>query len=213
MAAGVLVWVGHCGPAAHAQSTALDSPAITGFEDDTGIQGDRTTSDNLPTLFGTAGADLKVQVHRGNSVLGDTNTDADGAWGLALQHPLPDGLHSLTATAADDDGNVSDRSDSFTLIIDTTAPDRPVIVRFDDDTGLLNDNTTNDVTLTLTGRAEAQSYIEVFGNGANLGYTRTDDMGAWSFVTTELEDGYYRFTAAAQTWRATSADAPNSLPP
>ena len=70
MAAGVLVWVGHCGPAAHAQSTALDSPAITGFEDDTGIQGDRTTSDNLPTLFGTAGADLKVQVHRGNSVLG-----------------------------------------------------------------------------------------------------------------------------------------------
>ena len=140
---------------------------------------------------------MGVRAYRGNSVLGDTNSDADGAWSLALQHPLPDGPHSLTATAADDEGNVSDRSDPFTLTIDTTAPDKPVIVRFDDDTGLLNDNTTNDVTLTLTGRAEAQSDIEVFGDGASFGSASADETGAWSFVTTELEDGYYRFTAAA----------------
>ena len=197
MVVGVLVWVGRSGPPAHAQSNALESPSITGFEDDTGIQGDRITSDNLPTLFGTAGANLTVRTHRGNSVLGDTNSDEDGSWSLALQHPLPDGVHSLTATAVDDEGIVSDRSEPFALTIDTTAPDRPVIVRFDDDTGLLNDNTTNDTTLTLTGRAEAQSGVEVFGNGASLGSTTADGIGDWSFVTTELEDGYYRITAAA----------------
>ena len=195
--AGALVWVGRFGPHAHAQSTIPESPVITGFKDDTGIQADRITSDILPILFGTAGANLKVQAHRGNSVLGETNSDEEGSWSVALQHPLPDGLHSLTATAADEEGNLSARSDPLALTIDTTSPGRPVIVRFDDDTGLLNDNTTNDVTLTLTGLAEAQSEIEVFGDGASFGSASADEMGAWSFVTSELEDGYYRFTAAA----------------
>ena len=197
VAACSLALVGRCGPPAHAQSEAPDAPVITGFEDDTGIRGDGITRDSLPALFGTAGANLTTRLHKGNSVLGVTTSDEEGSWRLALQHPLADGEHSLTATAADDEGNVSDRSEPLVLTIDTAAPRRPVIVRFDDDTGLLNDNTTNDTTLTITGIAEAHSEIEVSGTDGSLGSSTTDGTGAWSFVTPELEDGYHRIVATA----------------
>ena len=198
MLAGALLVGGRCRLPAHAGSSDLDSPVITGFADDTGVEGDRITSDRLLTLFGTAGAGLKVEVYKGNSILGDTSSNEDGSWSLALQNQLSDGLHGFTATAADEnEGIVSDRSGVFAVTVDTTAPEKPIIVRFDDDSGLLNDNTTNDPTLTLTGRAEAQSTVEVFGNDASFGSTSTDDKGAWSYVTAELEDGYYSFTAAA----------------
>ena len=170
VAACATAWAGRCGSQAHAGSTAPERPVITGFAEDTGIQGDRITSDNTPTLAGRAERNVGVRVHRGNSVLGETNSDEDGSWRVAIEHPLPDGPHSLTAAAADEEGNVSDRSEPLALTIDTVAPARPVIFRFDEDTGLPNDNTTNDTTLTITGSAEAQSEIEVFVDGTSLGW-------------------------------------------
>ena len=131
-------------------------------------------------------------------MLGETNSGEDGSWELVIEHSLPDGTHSLTATAVDDEENVSDPSEPLALTIDTVAPGRPVIIRFDDDTGLQNDNTTNDTTLTITGNAEARSVVEVFGDGESLGPANADEMGEWSFVTAELEDGSYRITARAE---------------
>ena len=152
VAACVLFLSGRFGPHVHAQSTVPDRPVIAGFEDDTGIQGDRITSDDLPTLLGTAGPSLAVRVYRGATVVGDVNSGMDGTWSLGVGRSLSDGPYSFTATAADKEGNVSGRSKPFVLTIDTTPPDKPVIVRFDDDTGLPKDNTTKDTTLTLTGR-------------------------------------------------------------
>ena len=74
MLAGALLVGGRCRLPAHAGSSDLDSPVITGFADDTGVEGDRITSDRLLTLFGTAGAGLKVEVYKGNSILGDTSS-------------------------------------------------------------------------------------------------------------------------------------------
>ena len=59
VAACATAWAGRCGSQAHAGPTAPERPVITGFAEDTGIQGDRITSDNTPTLTGRAVRNLK----------------------------------------------------------------------------------------------------------------------------------------------------------
>jgi len=95
-----------------ADTTAPAAPTIT--------VGAGSTTDNTPTVGGTAEAGSTVRIYAGTTLLGTTTADATGAWSFTPSSPLADGEHTLTVTATDAAGNVSQIS-SLQLTIETTS--------------------------------------------------------------------------------------------
>ena len=132
------------------------APRVSGFAVDTGLAPDGVTSDNTPTLSGTAEALSTITVFMDEAPAGTTVVDENGNWAFTVS-TLADGMYAFTATATDAAGNTSDKSAALTLVIDTTAPAAPVIVAIADDAGTSGDGITNDPELIFTGTAEANS--------------------------------------------------------
>jgi VCBS repeat-containing protein len=130
-----------------------------------------------------------------NPVLLGTSTTASGTPSNVtktydLPSSLADGAYTLTMSRGDNNA-------SFTvtkaLVIDTTAPNAPVITTVTDDvapvTGPLTSGaTTNDTKLTMAGTAEAGSTVKVYDGGSLLG-TATMTGGNWSYTTSALSAG------------------------
>ena len=129
------------------------APTITSFSPDTGVVGDGITDPAILTLTGTAVANSTVNVYDGTTLLGTATANASGAWSFVTV-PLPDGLHSFTATDTVS-GVTSAASVAMSVTVDTVAPAAPTIASFSTDSGTVGDHITNDTTLTLTGTAEA----------------------------------------------------------
>ena len=81
-----------------------------------------TTSDNTPTISGTAEANSTVTVYRDGVSVGTTASDGSGAWSFTPGTSWADGTYSLTATATDAANNTSGPSNTVVLTIDTTPP-------------------------------------------------------------------------------------------
>ena len=143
------------------------APTITSFSPDTGVVGDGITDPAILTLTGTAVANSTVKVYDGATLLGTATANGSGAWSFATV-PLPDGLHSFTATDTVS-GVTSAASAAMSVTIDTVAPAAPTIASFSTDSGTVGDGITNDNTLTLTGTAEANATVKVFDGATLLG--------------------------------------------
>ena len=78
----------------------------------------------------------------GDVVIGTATADSNGNFSI-ITISLADGDYSLTATATDAAGNVSEKSAPLSIIIDAP-PDAPTITT----TSLV----TNDTTPTITGK-------------------------------------------------------------
>ncbi len=135
---------GNVSGASAATSVRVDTiaPAVPAFTSAGG-----TTTDNTPTLTGTAEAGATVTILNDTAVLGTAVAGSNGTFSFTPTTPLPDGPLSLTARATDAAGNASPTSAALGLTIDATAPAAPVLAAF---TG-----PTNDTTPTITGTAEA----------------------------------------------------------
>lgn len=160
------------------------------------------TNDNTPTLEGTTAANALVTIRDNGAVIGTTTADENGNWNYTPTTPLGEGFHALTATVTDAAGNVSNPTSAFELVVDTLPPAIPVITTVIDDqpdsSQLNNGQLTNDTQPTLNGTAEANATITIFDNGTEIGTTRADDDGNWSFTPDEaLDQGEHRFTVAA----------------
>src|SRR5206468_2826039 len=107
-------------------TTAPAAPKIGSFSTDTGVAGDRITSDNTVTLTGTAAAKSTVTVYDSTTQIGTVSADASGAWTYTTA-ALSDGKHSLTATDTVS-GATSAKSAALALTVDTHAPDAPVLI-------------------------------------------------------------------------------------
>ncbi|MGY2299949.1 Ig-like domain-containing protein, partial [Pseudomonas yamanorum] len=111
--------------------------------------------------------------------------------------------HSIIVVEKDPNGNESDPSDEFDLIVDITAPGKSAIESIFDDFGekqgiVESPGHTDDNTPTLSGTAEAGSTLEIFANGEKIGETEVDADGNWTFTPAEpLDDGDYEFTTEA----------------
>ncbi|MEP0708080.1 MAG: Ig-like domain-containing protein [Parvibaculum sp.] len=191
-------------------TAAPDAPAITGYSDDTGAAGDRLTADNTLTLTGTAEADAIIEIFDGATSLGTGTADDSGNWTFASAE-LADGEHDFTATATDAAGNTSAASSALAVTVDAEVPDAPAITGFSDDTGLPDDNLTNDTTVTLDGTAEAGATVEIFDGLTSLGTVTADGAGAWSFTTASLPEGAHEFTAVATNAAGTASPASSAL--
>ena len=177
-------------------TTAPAAPTITSFSTDSGVVGDGITNDNALTLTGTAEANSTVKVYDGATLLGSALASGTGAWSYTTA-VLPNGGHSLTATATDAAGNTGVASSALNVTIDTTAPAVPTITSFSTDSGVVGDGITNDNALTLTGTAEANSTVKVYDGATLLGSALASGTGAWSYTTAVLPNGGHSLTATA----------------
>ncbi len=92
-----------------------------------------------------------------------------------------------------------------------TTPDVPKIDAFSNDSGVAGDHITNDNTVTLTGKAAANSTIKVFDGTTQIGTATTNSSGAWSYTTAALKDGSHSLTAKATNASGTTSAASAAL--
>ncbi|WP_428944979.1 Ig-like domain-containing protein [Pantoea sp. FN060301] len=109
-------------------TTPPEPAIIQSLEDDVGtIQftspvAGNVTDDPAPTFTGTAEAGSLVTLYDNGILLATITADAEGNWSYTPTTNLLEGTHSVTATATDAAGNVSELSNSWSFILDITAP-------------------------------------------------------------------------------------------
>ena len=150
-----------------------------------------------------------MNVYDGTTLLGTATANASGAWSFVTA-PLPDGLHSFTATDTVS-GVTSAASAVMNVTIDTVAPAAPTIASFSTDSGAVGDHITNDATLTLTGTAEANATVKVYDGATLLGSAVANGSGAWSYTTAALANGAHSLTATATDAAANTSAASAAL--
>ncbi|WP_256568165.1 Ig-like domain-containing protein, partial [Pseudomonas sp. HMSC75E02] len=176
---------------------ALDQvESITGEVANGGI-----TNDRQPTLVGTATAGALVILSEAGLVLGSVVADAEGNWSLRLSVGQSDDEHHYTAEVQSVTGATAQAE--FSLLIDTDAPDRPILDAVLDSAGLLqgalaSGDTTDDATPTLQGsEAEPNGLVKVYDNDVLVGSTLADENGDWSLELPELADGAHSLTVTS----------------
>ena len=196
-------------------------PAITLVLDDQTQPGNlpltngQLTKDTQPTISGTSEANATITVYDGTTVIGTTNADASGEWTLTPAAPLLQGSNTLTVTATDAAGNVSNPSSSFVVQVDSVAPTAPAIVTVTDNTApnigpITSGQPTNETRPALTGSGEVGSTITVYDGSTPLGTATVGAGGTWSFTPqTALSSGPHNLTVTA-TDAAGNISAPSA---
>ncbi|EKR3273019.1 BapA prefix-like domain-containing protein [Salmonella enterica subsp. enterica serovar Typhi] len=194
--------------------TAPDKPIITQVLDDvesfTGpLVNGQTTNDNRPTLSGTAEAGARVEIFDNGVSLGLATLQPNGGWTFTPSQNLGEGAHRLTVIATDAKGNASPagnespESISFTLRIDTQAPDAPQIVSAaitggEGEVLLANGSITNQRMPTLSGTGEPGAIITLYNNGVELATVQVNPQGSWTYpLTRNLSEELNILTATA----------------
>ncbi|QQK64148.1 BapA prefix-like domain-containing protein [Cobetia sp. cqz5-12] len=175
-----------------ADVTAPNTPTIASATDNveavtgTLTSGD-STNDATPTLTGSAEAGSTVTITHNGEVVGSETSDANGSWSYTPSTDLADGDHIFSVTATDEAGNESAASGEFTLTVDTTAPDAPILSETDGETA--NGSTVN-------GNAEAGGTVEITnGDGDLLGSGTVAEDGTFSITLSPKQEAGAELTA------------------
>ncbi|WP_252946619.1 Calx-beta domain-containing protein [Roseivirga pacifica] len=166
-------------------TTAPVAPIVTSISDDTGSSAsDGITSDNTPSVNGTAEANATIEIFVDGNSVGTTTADASGDWTLAYTGvtPLTDGTIAVTANATDAAGNTGATSTAVNVTIDTTAPAAATFNGITNDTGASSsDGIINDMSsVTISGTAEANATFDLTFNGVTYSGLSVDGSGNWS---------------------------------
>ncbi|WP_347291034.1 BapA/Bap/LapF family large adhesin [Kluyvera georgiana] len=164
-------------------------------------------NDTIPIFSGKADPNTIIKIYNGTTLIATGQADGNGDWHFPPNVPpttsLKDGNYSLTATATDDAGNVSQPSPSFVFTVDTIAPDLTTALVVTDNVAPVignvpNGGSTNDTTPTFSGKVEAGAKVELYsGTAPNLVLlitTTAGDDGSWSYTPAPLEQGDYHIT-------------------
>lgn len=184
---------GNTSPASTARNFVVDTaapaaPVITAPTEGAVI-GNRT-----PTIEGTAEAGATVSVSVDGAPLGQAIANASGAWSYALTpaQALASGPHTAVATARDVAGNTSAASAPRNFVVDTQAPNAPVV------TAPTDGQRTNDTTPEIRGTAEPSSTVEILIGGVPVGTATATPEGTFTFTpSTPLLEGPHTITARA----------------
>jgi large repetitive protein len=160
-------------------------------QDDTGTQGDNSTSIRRPRLIGVTGAGLTVQLidedgqvtgTPGGTIGAPVLSLVDGRFTLQFPTLLVDGTYRVTARATDAAGN-SSFSPTLLLTIDSTAPVGAPDLRLDpnSDTGRKGDGHTSNRRPFLVGTTDPNAAVEIVGpTGDVLASGFANAQGAFS---------------------------------
>ena len=155
------------------------------------------STNNRPTIAGTAEAKSTVTVFDGQNVLGTTTASSTGGWTLTPSIDLTEAAHIITAKATDAAGNVSTASAAITLTVDLTPPDKPVLKSI---SAVQSANKP-----LITGTAEALSKVTVLDGTTTLGMAIASATGAWMFTPMKA------LTTGAHTITALSKDSADNV--
>ena len=148
------------------------------------------TADNTPAISGTSEAGATVTVSIDGAAAGTATANGSGVWTFGST-TLADGPHTVSATATDAVGNLSQVSTISSFTVDATAPTAPTI------TVPVDGSTTADNTPTISGTAEADSTVTVSIDGVAAGTVAADGSGDWTFTSSILADGAHGASATA----------------
>jgi len=200
--------------------SAPDIPAFVGVDDVGPTQGlivnNSTIDDNKPEIRGTGGTSGDtITIYDNGTKLGTTVVQPDGTWTFTPTTPLVDGLHSITVTATDPAGNISNPSTPLNFTVDTVAPNTPAFEGVDDvgptQGVIVNNSTIDDNKPEIRGsNGNPGDTITIYDNGTKLGTTLVQPDGTWTFTpTTPLVDGTHSVTVTA-TDPAGNTSAPST---
>jgi serralysin len=193
---------GNTGVASAALAVTIDTtPPAAPSQPDLATASDSGTSntDNItnvatPVFSGTAVAGSTVTLFDGTNTIGSAVATATGAWSITAA-TLADGVHSITAKAADPAGNLSAASTALSVTIDRTAPAAPAL--------------TGGSTSTLTGTGEVSDTVTILNGTSTAGTTTVGSNGAWSWQF--LSGTTARTFTAVQTDKAGNKSAASGL--
>ncbi|MBX8800335.1 hypothetical protein HBA92_06155 [Ochrobactrum sp. MR28] len=187
-------------------TTPPTAPSITEIRDNTGqftgnVTNGKTTDETKPVLSGSgAEAGSVVKIYDNGTLLGETTANANGTWSFTPTADLTEGEHIFTVTATDKAGNEGISSASWTINVDTTAPDVPTIAKVVNAAGdeLALDVVTNERRPTLSGEAKKGATVTVYDNGRMIGTVTAAADGTWSLeLSHNLTQGEHKFTIKA----------------
>ena len=180
-------------PATVVVDASTPTPSIDSIRDDlapvTGIIADGgSTNDLTPTIDGSgaeAGATIEIRV--GTDVIGTTTADANGDWTFQVAEALDEGTYSFTASATDALGNTSAASDPYTVIIDATAPDAPLLDASDGTTVTGTAEPGSDVMIDLDDDGTVDATVSA-GTDGSFSYTPDTPLDDDTVVTATATD-------------------------
>ncbi|EDR8530439.1 BapA prefix-like domain-containing protein [Salmonella enterica] len=181
------------------------APGVIGVADGDGntIDTNQITQESQPRLSGSGTAGDTIILYDNGNAIGQALVGTDGRWQFTPPAALGDGDHLLTARANDPAGNESPESLSFTLRVDTQAPDAPQIVSAaitggEGEVLLANGSITNQRMPTLSGTGEPGAIITLYNNGVELATVQVNPQGSWTYpLTRNLSEGLNILTATA----------------
>jgi hypothetical protein len=173
-------------PAPSAPSAPVLAPAS-----DSGVVGDGITSQRQPTITGTAGADLDIEIYLGASLAGSTTSNGTGDWSFTFPSDLSDGTYSITAVAVDEDLQPSSASAALLLTVDGTAPATSPgsVSALHVGAGLSIPFTASDAS--GSGVASTSLLVKAPSSGSFVASGLTPNSSAFSF--TAVESGIHEF--------------------
>ncbi|MEL7498440.1 MAG: Ig-like domain-containing protein [Planctomycetota bacterium] len=205
------VSVASAGLSVQVDTVAPVQPVINAISDDTGRSAnDGITRTETQTISGTAEPNTTLRLFDGSLEVASLVTPSSGSWSTTVT--LAEGQHELTATSEDIAGNVSDSSESFSIQIDITTPDTPLIVSITEDTNLV-DGVTSDAQFSINGASEpfAKVTISELSLG-EIGSTIADGSGSWTLpLPNALVDSQYQFTATCEDVAGNLSPVSNSF--
>jgi len=195
--------------------TGESTPAIETIIDNVGnsptdVKALQLSNDTTLVIQGTADAGSTVRIIDGRTLLGSAVANGSGVWTLTTR-PLTNGqTYRFRAQATDTAGNTSAVSAQSPILIDTTAPSRPLITGVDaNGTPVVDRGITNKTRLTISGRAEPGSTVDVYDGILPLATGLiADGSGNWECVLDPAGEGVHTLRA-----RATDAAGNTSVLP
>ena len=179
-------------------TTAPTAPVITNPKDGTSTNQAQLSIWGTSTEPGTI-----ITVTASGTLICTATVDPDGNWTCTAGESLTDGIYTLSATAKDTAGNISDPSNKVTVTIDTKAPAAPVI------TSPITDTATNDQKPEITGTGTEPGNTITVTDGDNTLCTSTvkDDL-TWTCAPTDnLDDGANQLTATETDGAGNTSDS------
>ena len=155
--------------------TVAPNVSITGFVDNTGSGSDKITSDNAPTLQGSAEAGTLVNIYQDGVLIGLVTSGSDGEWSFDISS-LADQTYRYTTTGTDAAGNVSNPSSGFDIQVDTSAP--TATIQMDDTVLKAGESTT--VTITFNEAVTGFSNSDVTVENGTLTTLTSSDKITWT---------------------------------
>ncbi|WOR27369.1 Ig-like domain-containing protein [Citrobacter braakii] len=172
-------------------TTPSAPPVIIAANDNVGdatgdLAPDAVTDDTTPTIRGTGIDGDTITLYNGGTVIG-TTTVAGGTWSITPGTALANGSYTLSATATDPAGNISDNSNSISFTVNNTKLTLPQVTDIQDNVGiftgsLTSGSVTDDTTPTISGTGTPGSTVLIFdgNNPVAIATATVAANGTWS---------------------------------